>query len=148
LGPRETGLPMAVFAASAYGTVGPQFKVAQDYGYKACEVGHWFSMTIEDHPRIRGDTGAIRLEDLTLVQKFVRLNKDLLLAVWNARGDEEDERGSSFYLVKNIRSVPVEDVPLASREYLTEPYFGIAKLFDGLKAIKDDQGVPGRRCRD
>lgn len=59
----------------------PRIKVAKDYGNKAV-YGHWFCMTIADHPRVIGDTGDIRVKDLVLVERFILLNKQLLLEYW------------------------------------------------------------------
>lgn len=45
-------------------------------------MNDWFSMTIEDKPRVIGNTGQICARDLVLVEKFIVLNKDILLEYW------------------------------------------------------------------
>ena len=47
-------------------------------------------MTVSDHPKVIGDTGDIRIRDLALVERFIQLNKQLLLRYWEKDEDVMD----------------------------------------------------------
>ena len=83
LRPKRTGLPFVVYV-SPKGNVahGPRIKVSNKYGEKASE-GDWFTITIEDQPRVIGDlsTGLNR-RDVQMAKNWVRINKDELLQIW------------------------------------------------------------------
>ena len=80
--PKRTGLPMVIYISVKYASHGCRLKVSQIYGNKT-RFGKWFSMTVEDEPRIIGDTGDIKLKDIQLVTDFCRLNMRTILDFWD-----------------------------------------------------------------
>lgn len=80
--PEETGLPMVVFISIKNAEHGCRLKVSQIYGTKV-RFAQWFSMTVEDEPRITGDTGDIKTKDIQQVKEFIRLNRHVILDFWD-----------------------------------------------------------------
>ena len=86
--PDETGLKMVVYISPRMGVKhGPRIKVSTFYGEKIYngtlhDKGNYFSITIEDEPRVIGRVGDIKLEDVKKACQFVRENKDVLLKLW------------------------------------------------------------------
>jgi hypothetical protein len=79
--PEETGLPMVIWIKPKGNEKhGPRIKVQKEHGEKANE-GQWVTVTIEDNPKIIGDK--LSTEDMKLVKKFINLNRDTLLQIWN-----------------------------------------------------------------
>jgi hypothetical protein len=108
LGPKTTGLPMVVYFSAKMKSEphGPSIKVSQRYGHRIL-IGEWFTMTIEDDPRIIGTPGAIRVNDLVLVSEFIRANKDLLVDFWEQK-EPVDTPGvpvSTMDVLNNLRKV-------------------------------------------
>ena len=78
--PKNTGLPMIIWIKPKGNEQhGPRIKVQKEHGEKAKE-GFWVSVTIEDRPKVIGD---LSKKDEKLVKKFIKLNKEVLLDVWN-----------------------------------------------------------------
>ena len=80
--PEETGLPMVVFISIRNAEHGCRLKVSQIYGTKV-RFAQWFSMTVEDEPRIIGDSGDIKMKDIQQVKEFIRLNRRVILDFWD-----------------------------------------------------------------
>ena len=80
--PDETGLKMVIYISPRMGAKhGPRIKVSTFYGEKIYKE-NYFSITIEDEPRVIGKTGDIKLEDVKKACQFVQENKDVLLKLW------------------------------------------------------------------
>lgn len=84
LRPKTTNLPMVIWILSKTGKEkhGPRIKAQNHYGDKI-ESGSWFSLTIDDSPKVTGDTKDISSKDITKIKKFIIQNKDILLQHWN-----------------------------------------------------------------
>lgn len=82
LRPKRTGLPFVVYV-SPKGNVahGPRIKVSNKYGEKASE-GDLFTITIEDQPQVIGESTGLNRRDVQMAKKWVRVNKDELLKIW------------------------------------------------------------------
>lgn len=82
LRPRRTGLSFVVYV-SPRGHVahGPRIKASNKYGEKASE-GDWFTITIEDQPQVIGDSTGLKRHDVQMAKKWVQVNKDELLKIW------------------------------------------------------------------
>ena len=82
LRPKRTGLLFVVYV-SPKGCVaqGPVIKASKKYGEKASE-GDWFTITIADQPQVIGDSGGLKRCDVQMAQKWVQINKDELLKIW------------------------------------------------------------------
>jgi hypothetical protein len=99
LGSKKTGLPMVVWVSPKNAPHGPRLKVSQRYGDKT-RVGEWFTMTLEDEPRVIGELGQIRQKDIELVEEFIKKNKSLLLAYW-----DQDEYVDTSDLIEGLQRV-------------------------------------------
>lgn len=88
--PDETGLKMVIYISPRMGVKhGPRIKVSTFYGEKIYKGNYcklfgkrYFSITIEDEPRVIGKTGDIKLEDVKKACQFVQENKIILLKLW------------------------------------------------------------------
>lgn len=81
-----TGLPMSVWISPKNErTDVPKLRVSQDYGNSKL-VGGWFTVTIEDNPKIIGNTGSIRFKDFMLIEAFIAKNRKVLEDYWNQKG--------------------------------------------------------------
>ena len=96
--PKVTGLPMVVYISIRNAKHGCRLKVSQMYGTKM-RFGQWFSMTVEDEPRIIGDTGDIEVKDIQQVREFIRLNRRVILDFWDQE-DCIDPRDVMYALMK------------------------------------------------
>ncbi|MGA2433941.1 MAG: hypothetical protein ABSG25_01510 [Bryobacteraceae bacterium] len=78
-----TGLPMVIWVQPKSGKEkhGARIKVAKMYGDKT--IDDLFTITISDKPEVIGDVGDIKMNDIKKVIKFIKINKDLLLSIWN-----------------------------------------------------------------
>ena len=81
--PDKTGLKMVIWVFPYTGKEGhwARIKVSKHYGNKVSS--DLFSVTIDDNPTIKGNTGDIELKDLNKVISFIKKNKKTLLKVWN-----------------------------------------------------------------
>lgn len=77
----DTGLPMVTYISQKNAPHGPRIKVSKSYGDKVIP-GNWFTMTIEQNPRVIGKVGQIRARDINLVTDFIELNQKLLIEYW------------------------------------------------------------------
>lgn len=82
LRPKRTGLLFVVYV-SPKGRVacGPRIKASSKYGEKASE-GDWFTITIKDQPQVIGDATGVKRCDVQMAKKWVQVNKDELLKIW------------------------------------------------------------------
>jgi len=82
LRPNRTGLLFVVYV-SPKGRVahGPRIKASNKYGEKASE-GDWFTITIEHQPQVIGDSTGLKRCDVQMAKKWVQVNKDELLKIW------------------------------------------------------------------
>ena len=60
----------------------PAMKAQSNYGDRF-DKSSLFAVTIEDEPKVKGDTGKLKLNDVKKIQNFVKENKELLLKYWN-----------------------------------------------------------------
>jgi len=90
LRPKRTGLSFVVYV-SPKGNVahGPRIKASNKYGDKASE-GDWFTITIEDEPHVIGESTGLKRGDVQLAKKWVRVNKEKLLEIWEDSVDVFD----------------------------------------------------------
>jgi len=87
---KHTGLPMVIWIQPKIGNEKhwARIKVSKVYGDKVSDS--LFIVTIENEPKVIGETGNILLQDISKVLDFVKLNKDLLLKYWNDDIDVAD----------------------------------------------------------
>lgn len=90
----KTGLPMMIYISQQQHNKPACLEVSQYYPTsikKNFSSQETFSVTIprntQSNTRIIGDTGEITLRDLLKVDKFIQLNSDLLLGVWDMNED-------------------------------------------------------------
>ena len=90
LRPKRTGLLFVVYV-SPKGRVAqrPRIKASNKYGEKASE-GDWFDVIIEDQPQVIGDCTGLKGCDVEMAKKWVRVNKDKLLKIWEDEMDVFD----------------------------------------------------------
>ena len=92
--PAQTGLPMTVYISQKQDHRPASIEVSQFYGNHH-SLSDIFTITIprtsEDSPRMIGDTGAIKLQDLAKAYKFIEVNRNLLLSVWEHGDDEAND---------------------------------------------------------
>jgi len=80
--PDETGLKMVIYISPRMGAKhGPRIRAQTLYGEKIYK-GNYFSITIEEEPRVIGRTGDIKTEDVKKVCQFVKENRVILLKLW------------------------------------------------------------------
>ena len=60
----------------------PRVKASNKYGHKFSE-GDWFSITIEAEPQAIGDFTGLKMFDVEMAKKWVQVNKDELLRIWD-----------------------------------------------------------------
>lgn len=85
VGYEKTGLPMWIWISPKNFKKGvPRLRVSRSYGQVVYK--DWFTMTIEDNPRTFGNRGNISLDDVLLVEEFIRKNRTVLERFWK----EED----------------------------------------------------------
>ena len=78
--PAETGLPMVIWVQpDIHKKHGPRIKVQTEHGDKISS--HWSSVTIENNPRII--VGELSSSDFKFVARFILLNLEPLLRLWN-----------------------------------------------------------------
>lgn len=98
--PAQTGLPMTVYISQKQNHRPASLEVSQFYG-KHHNLSNIFTITIprttDDTPRIIGDTGAIKLQDIAQAYKFIEVNRNLLLDVWEHGEDEANEMAWNYY---------------------------------------------------
>lgn len=83
LRPRRTGLPLTLYVSpkgNAEHT--PFIRVSNTYSDRASDKD-WFVVTIEDHPCVSGEHSGITDPDVQAVTKWVQINKDELLRIWD-----------------------------------------------------------------
>jgi hypothetical protein len=80
---KYTGLPMVIWIQPKTGKEQhyARIKVAKIYGDKISD--NLFVITIEDNPKVIGDAGEIKQKDIKKAIEFIKLNKELLLDIWN-----------------------------------------------------------------
>ncbi len=75
--PSVTGLPMTIWISPEVEGYMPGVKVQSNY-YKKISSTKMFLITLEDDPKIIGNTGVIKQKDLFAALKFVKANLDVL----------------------------------------------------------------------
>lgn len=96
LKPKDTGLPMVIWASPKMGKHGPRIKVQSERGTKT-KTNNWCSVSISDNPVIL--RGKLSNEDFKLAKEFIEMNKESLLNFWN---DEFDSLGDFLISLKKI----------------------------------------------
>lgn len=87
--PDKTGLKIVIYISPRNNSkYGPRIKVSQFYGNKVSDS--FFSITIDDNPKVIGKTGDIKSEDVKKVCDFIILNKQTLLSLWHDKIDSVD----------------------------------------------------------
>ena len=83
LRPKRTGLPFVVYVSPKGNAAnGPRIKASNKYGEKASE-GDWFTITVEDQPRVIGDrSSSLKRSGVQMAKNWVQANKDELLKIW------------------------------------------------------------------
>lgn len=98
--PAQTGLPMTVYISQKQDNRPASIEVSQFYGNHH-NLQDIFTVTVprttDDTPRIIGDTGAIKLQDLAKACRFIELNQNLLLEVWDNGEDESNDLAFNYY---------------------------------------------------
>jgi len=79
----DSGLPMIVYISPKNAAHGPRIKVQKDYSTRVS--GDFFSLTIEADPKIKGEMGEIKISDVKLVKKWIKINITLLLDYWTGK---------------------------------------------------------------
>jgi len=82
LRPKRTGLLSVVFVSPmGLADHGPSIKVNNIYGEKASPED-WFIITIEDDPQVIGESAGLLACDVQKARKWVQVNKNELLKIW------------------------------------------------------------------
>lgn len=82
LRPKRTGLQFVVYVSpKSHVAHGPRITASNKYGEKVSE-GDWFTITIEDQPQAIGDSTGLKRCDVHMAKKWVQVNKDKLLKIW------------------------------------------------------------------
>jgi len=82
LRPKRTGLLSVVFVSPmGLADHGPSIKVNNRYGEKASPED-WFIITIEDDPQVIGESAGLLACDVQKARKWVQVNKNELLKIW------------------------------------------------------------------
>ena len=90
LRPKRTGLLFVVYVSpKGRSTHGPRITASNKYGDKTSE-GDWFTITIADEPQVIGDSESIKRRDVQSAKRWVQINKDKLLQVWEDEVDVFD----------------------------------------------------------
>ena len=82
LRPNRTGLLFVVYVGRK-GRVAhvPTVNSSSKYGEEASE-GDWFTITIEEQPQDLGDCIGLKERDVQMAKKWVQVNKEELLRIW------------------------------------------------------------------
>ena len=90
LRPKRTGLLIVVYVSpKGRSTHGPRIKASNKYGGKTSE-GDWFTITTADEPQVIGESELIKRRDVQSAKRWVQINKDKLLQVWEDEVDVFD----------------------------------------------------------
>lgn len=79
-----TGLPMIIWISGKMSNHGPRIKAQNNYSKKSLKDS-LFSITIEDNPKITGDIGKLKQDDINTLLKFIKEHKRILLDYWYDR---------------------------------------------------------------
>lgn len=89
LRPRRTGLTVCVYVSERNSSHGPRIKFMNGYG--DVSVNKLCTMTVSDSPEIISDQRIVlSSKDISEIKRWVILNKDLLISLWNRAIDEID----------------------------------------------------------
>lgn len=82
--PKSTGIPMVIWIIPKSGKEkhGPRIKVQNNYN-DVISPGSWFSVTIEEIPKVVGSTKEIKTKDIKKAISFVKKNLGSLKEYWN-----------------------------------------------------------------
>ena len=96
LRPKRTGLLFVVYVGPKRRVADmPTIKASNKYGEKASE-GDWFTITIEEQPQVSGDCTGLKERDVQMAKKWVQVNKEELLRIWQ---DDVDVFDADLQLV-------------------------------------------------
>lgn len=79
--PTYSGLPMNIWIYPKKNKEFPRIKVQKSYSPKVSSA--LFDVTIENEPKLVGNKGRIKKQDIERVKKFIKLNFDVLMDYWN-----------------------------------------------------------------
>ena len=79
----DSGLPMIIYISPKSAGLSPQVRVQKDYSSNIST--DLFSITIENRPKVIGDTGEIKKSDIKLVKDWVKINTGLLTDYWTGK---------------------------------------------------------------
>ena len=89
LRPKRTGLTMCIYVSERKGSHGPRVKFMNGYGDVQAE--HLCTITVEDNPQIIAEEKIIlKTKDINDLKKWIALNQQLLVDLWNKKIDEVD----------------------------------------------------------
>ena len=90
LRPKRTGLRFVVYVGPRGDAhYGPCIRASNQYGDKVSE-GDWFSITVEEEPRVKGEAIGLESWDVELGRKWIQVNKIELLKICNDEVDVFD----------------------------------------------------------
>ncbi len=92
----DSGLPMIIYISPKSVGLSPRVRVQKDYSSNIST--DLFSITIENRPKVIGDTGEIKKSDIKLVKDWVKINTKLLTDYWT--GKEHSTRKVLNELIK------------------------------------------------
>lgn len=83
LGPKTTGLDEVIWVSVKNANHGPRIKVFENKNAS----GKTFSVTVEDEPKVIGDSSIIDSKQLEKIKKFIIKNKENLIKYWEFQVD-------------------------------------------------------------
>ena len=90
LRPNRTGLPFVVYVSvKGCDACVPHITASRRYCENVHE-GDWFGITIAEQPMLLGDFTGVKSHDIEMVKKWVLINKDQLLRIWEDNIDVFD----------------------------------------------------------
>lgn len=105
--PAQTGLPMVIYVSQKQDYRPASIEVSQFYGNHH-SLSDIFSLTLprtnKETPRVIGDTGAIKLRDIATVCEYIKLNRTILLNVWE-HGEDETAGNEVWCYYEYLRNV-------------------------------------------
>lgn len=151
LRPRRTGLTVCVYVSERNSSHGPRIKFMNGYGYVS--VNKLCTMTVSDSPEIISDQRIVlSSKDIGEIKRWVILNKDLLISLWNGEIDEIDFAQQMNTLEKEMQELDQYKQAIVTIERILCDYKDqldagmcsnvadyIQEVIDGLKRNKNDR---------
>ena len=136
--PQDTGLSKTISIMSnmicehaGFAPVNPHLRVSQHPGDQLDEE-HTFHITLEDEPRVTGNTGWTTRKDMALLQAFVKANKASLVQHWIGEDDSitvlkslvkvSETSGEGRRSLHQAQKALAEGVAVAQRVYQVHPF--------------------------